>query len=145
RLHAELSGRAAGRLLLLEPLMTAALVALVRAGSASVPVDGLADRDRRRIETLTTLLAAHFREHRPVSFYAEAIGVSPAQLNRLARSATGFSVQGLATLQVMEAARRDLVFTPTPVQAIAYSLGFSDPAYFNRFFRRQTGLTPGAF
>src|SRR5690606_38044525 len=99
RLHAELSGRAAGRLLLLEPLMTAALVALVRAGSASVPVDGLADRDRRRIETLTTLLAAHFREHRPVSFYAEAIGVSPAHLNRLARSATGFSVQGLATLQ----------------------------------------------
>ena len=45
----------------------------------------------------------------------------------------------------MEAARRDLVFTPTPIQAIAYSLGFSDPAYFNRFFRRHAGLTPGAF
>jgi len=28
---------------------------------------------------------------------------------------------------------------------IAETLGFADPAYFNRFFRRQTGKTPGAF
>jgi AraC family transcriptional regulator, transcriptional activator of pobA len=46
---------------------------------------------------------------------------------------------------LLEAARRDLIFSPSPVQKIAYSLGFSDPAYFNRFFRRMTGTTPGAF
>jgi AraC family transcriptional activator of pobA len=54
-------------------------------------------------------------------------------------------VQGLIGMHMLEAARRDLVFTPTPIQGIAYSLGFSDPAYFNRFFRRQTGTTPGAY
>ncbi|MEO4000225.1 helix-turn-helix domain-containing protein [Mesorhizobium sp. CAU 1732] len=146
RLHMELHGRNAGRLMLLEPLMTAALVSLVRAGSMTAESgSGLADRDRARVETLMTLIAAHFREHRPVRFYADAIGVSSAHLNRLARMVTGHSVQGLTALQLVEVARRDLVFTPTPVQAIAYSLGFSDPAYFNRFFRRQTGMTPGAF
>ena len=144
RLHTELSSRATGRMLLLEPLMTGALVALVRASSAAAD-DTPDNHDHRRIETLTTLVAAHFREHRPVGFYADAVGVSAAHLNRLARAATGFSVQGLATLQIMEAARRDLVFTPTPIQSIAYSLGFSDPAYFNRFFRRHAGMTPGAF
>lgn len=145
RLHEELHGRAAGRMLLLEPLMTGAVVALARAGSAATDDAAPADRDRRRAEALATMVAAHFREHRPVRFYADAIGVSATHLNRLCRAATGFSVQGLATLHLMEAARRDLVFTPTPIQSIAYSLGFSDPAYFNRFFRRQAGQTPGAF
>ena len=28
-------------------------------------------------------------------------------------------------------------------EAPAWELGFEDPAYFNRFFRRRTGLTPG--
>ena len=146
RLQAELHGRKAGRMLMLEPLMTAAIVALARVDSTMTAVgDALAGRDRDRMETLATLVAAHFREQRPVQFYADAIGISPAHLNRLTRKGTGQSVQGLIALQIVEAARRDLVFTPTPVQAIAYSLGFSDPAYFNRFFRRQTGMTPGAF
>lgn len=143
RLHDELHGRAVGRMLLLEPLTIAAVVALARAGSTA-PSAGDPD-DGDRIETLMTMVAAHFREHRPVSFYADAVGLSAAHLNRLARTATGLSVQGLAARQVMEAARRDLVFTPTPIQAIAYSLGFSDPAYFNRFFRRHAGVTPGAY
>lgn len=144
RLHDELHGRAPGRLLLLEPLMTGAIVALVRAGTTAS--DGGENSDARdRIETLGTLIAAHFREHRPVAFYAQAIGVSPAHLNRLARTATGLSVQGLVARHLMEAARRDLIFTPTPVHAVAYSLGFADPAYFNRFFRHHAGQTPGAF
>lgn len=144
RLHGELAGFAAGRLLLLEPLMTGAVVALARAGTAAVE-GGLDARDRRRLEVLATMIAANFRMHRPVQFYADAIGLSPTHLNRLARAETGYSVMGLVALQIMEAARRDLVFTPTPIQAIAYSLGFSDAAYFNRFFRRQAGMSPGAF
>lgn len=145
RLQAEMHGRGVGRLVLLEPLVTGAVVGLVRAGGADASEACVDERDRRRLETLSTLIAAHFRERHPVGFYASALGISPAHLNRLARTSTGFSVQGLIDLQIMEAARRDLVFTPTPVHAIAYSLGFSDPAYFNRFFKRQTGMTPGAF
>lgn len=146
RLHAEMHGRGVARLILLEPLVTGAVVGLVRAsGHQRAAAADVENRDGLRIDTLTTLIAAHFRERRPVGFYAAAVGVSAAHLNRLARAVTGFSVQGLVDLQIVEAARRDLVFTPTPVQGIAYALGFADPAYFSRFFRRQTGMTPGAF
>jgi AraC family transcriptional activator of pobA len=31
------------------------------------------------------------------------------------------------------------------VQLLAYELGFEDPAYFNRFFKRRTGMTPAHF
>lgn len=143
RLHRELLGRSPGRLLLLEPLVTGALVALARAGGRfDDNQTALADRDRVRLETLTGMIAAGFRDHRPVADYAAALGLSPAHLNRLTRRATGMSVQGLVDGQIVEAARRDLVFTSSPVQSIAYSLGFADPAYFSRFFKRKTGMSP---
>jgi AraC family transcriptional activator of pobA len=144
RLHDELTGMKAGRMMLLEPLMTAAVIALARIGGTE-QANGNSDRDHQRIETLNALLLSHFRAHKPVQFYAREIGVSPTHLNRLARAHTGMSVMELANRHLIQAAQRDLVFTPTPVQAIAYSLGFSDPAYFNRFFRRHMQMTPREF
>lgn len=146
RLHRELHGRSAGRMLLLEPLATGALVALARTSGRADEADSqLGDRDQARMEALATMIAAGFREHRLVTHYADALGLSATHLNRLARRATGQTVQNLIDAQVIEAARRDLVFTPSPVQSIAYSLGFSDPAYFSRFFKRRTGMSPGRF
>ena len=43
-----------------------------------------------------------------------------------------------------EAARR-LVHIAAPVSKLAFELGFEDPAYFCRFFKRQTGLSPRAY
>lgn len=144
RLHDELTGIRAGRMMLLEPMMTAAVIALARIAGAE-QADAASDRDHQRVETLNALLLAHFRSHKPVEFYARAIGVSPTHLNRLARAHTGMSVMELASRHIVQAAQRDLVFTPTSVQAIAYSLGYSDPAYFNRFFQRHVNMTPGKF
>jgi AraC family transcriptional activator of pobA len=31
------------------------------------------------------------------------------------------------------------------IAEVAYSLGFEDPAYFSRFFTRQTGVSPRTF
>lgn len=145
RIHAELSGDEAGRMVLLEALVAAMIVNLVRASELANAPERPNERDANRIAALYDLVAAHFREHRPVSFYSGLLGMSEAHLNRICRAGTGQSVQALLNARLVEAATRDLIFTPTSVQAIAYSLGFSDPAYFNRFFRKQTGRTPGRF
>lgn len=144
RIHAELGGHQAGRMVLLEALVAGLIVALMRAGEPALAREHPNERDAARIAALYDLVAAHFREHRPVSFYAAQLGLSEAHLNRICRNETGGSVQALVNARLIEAATRDLIFTPTSVQGIAYSLGFSDPAYFNRFFRKQTGRTPGA-
>jgi len=146
RIVTESGRRTSGRNMMLEALVTMAVVSLVRVQTANDPsVDGVPERDRRRLEQLEALIGAHFREHQPTAFYAGRIGVTTTHLNRIVRAVAGASVQDMLANRLVEQARRDLVFTPTPVQAIAFSLGFSDPAYFNRFFRKRTGATPGQF
>lgn len=146
RIHAEAGSRAAGSALLMEALVTDTVVSLARtAGGDGREAREPGDRDARRIEALEDLIGAHYREQRPVAFYASRLGLSAPHLNRLTRQMTGFSVQELVSRRVLDSARRELVFTPTPVQAIALALGFQDPAYFNRFFRKRTGTTPGAY
>ncbi len=146
RIETEMAGHGMARMILLDALVTSAVIDLARAGEprAGRGADG-GDRDQTRLEELAVLIGTHCREHLPVGFYAERIGVSAAHLNRIARARTGRSLQGLIDLYLMEQARRDLVFTFLPAQSIALGLGFSDPAYFSRFFRKHEGETPAAF
>ncbi|MGN6583019.1 MAG: helix-turn-helix domain-containing protein [Rhizobiaceae bacterium] len=145
-LKAELDGRSVGRMALVEALLSKALVHLARAGNnAADELPPASDRDSSRIERLVELVDAHYREHRPVGFFAGRLGLSPTHLNRLARLHFGSSIQALIDRRLVAEARRALVFTIEPAAAVALSLGFSDPAYFNRFFRKNTGMTPGRF
>ena len=43
-----------------------------------------------------------------------------------------------------EACRR-LVYVAAPVSKLAFELGFEDPAYFCRFFKRRTGASPSQY
>ena len=132
-------------------LVAIAALAFVVAGSAtaSAQTDAVrdrapaaTDRDRARMDRLAALIDRHFAEHRSAGFYAGRLGISATHLNRLCRRFAGSGIQALLNARLCEAAKRDLLFTHLPVKAVAFALGFSDPAYFNRFFRRQTGLPP---
>jgi AraC family transcriptional regulator, transcriptional activator of pobA len=88
------------------------------------------------------LLEAHYREHWPVSRYAEALGLSTERLNRLVRAETGHNAQALLHDRLLREACRRLVHVAAPVSRIGFELGFEDPAYFTRFFRRLAGCSP---
>ncbi len=104
---------------------------------------------RRRHSTLYTrwvvLLEAHYRAHWPVSRYAQTLGLSPERLNRLLRTETGQSAQQLLHARLAREACRQLVHVAAPVSSLAFELGFEDPAYFCRFMKRHTGLSPRAY
>lgn len=62
----------------------------------------------------------------------------------------GIIVLGISSLEVINArlvheAQRDLVYTSSSIKQLADILGFSDEAYFGRFFRKHTGLSPREF
>jgi AraC-like DNA-binding protein len=76
---------------------------------------------------------------------AAELGVTPGYLNEAVKGDTGRTpAQLLRQAQVLEA-KRLLAGTGLTVARIAREVGFADPAYFCRFFRRETGLTPGGF
>lgn len=101
--------------------------------------------DRALYTRWVVLLEAHYREHWPVSAYADRLGLSTDRLNRLLRTETGHTAQALLHDRLLREAARRLVHVAAPVSKLAFELGFDDPAYFYRFFKRGTGSSPRAF
>lgn len=88
------------------------------------------------------LMEAHYRAHWPVTRYAARLGLSTERLNRLVRAETGHNAQALLHGRLFREACRRLVHVAAPVSRIGFELGFEDPAYFCRFFKRQAGCGP---
>ncbi|MFG3284513.1 helix-turn-helix domain-containing protein [Streptomyces sp. NPDC048111] len=82
---------------------------------------------------------------RSVDSYAQELGMSAGHLHALVRQSTGLTPGGLIRLQRTLEAKRLLTATTMTVRQVAGAVGFRDPAYFCRFFRRETGMSPGAF
>jgi AraC family transcriptional activator of pobA len=105
-----------------------------------------ASADRQSLYTRwVVLMESHYLEHWPVSRYAERLGLSTERLNRMVRAETGQNAQALLHARLAREACRRLVHVAAPVSRLAFELGFEDPAYFCRFFKRLTGLSPRAY
>lgn len=139
RLSAEFADRRPNRDGLMAAYTGLLLQMIARLGHDRAP-NGQAGEDR--LDRLKGLIHRHFRDHRPVSFYAAELGLSLTHLNRLVRAATGEAPSDLIAAKLIDEAKRDLIFSRAPIQDISYRLGFSDPAYFSRFFTKRTGKPP---
>lgn len=99
-------------------------------------------RDQALFTRFTLLVEAHVLEHWPLARYASRLGLSTARLNRLVRAQAGRSALEWVHERLTREACRRLAYVPAPAAAVAADLGFEDPAYFSRFFKRRLGLTP---
>ena len=91
------------------------------------------------------LVELKFIEHLSLSAYAEQLRTSVATLNRHCRKHLNLSAQELVHQRLNQEAKRRLSFTQRTLEQLATELGFEDPAYFSRFFKRINGQTPSQF
>lgn len=120
------------------------LVALAR-GLADADMVEQASRAQVLAGRFRALVNDHFAEDWPLARYAQALGVSVDQLKRSCRTAARRSPLRIIHQRLLSEAKRDLIYTSMTVQEIAFALGFSDPAYFTRFFTRAEGRSPRSF
>ncbi|MFN3892114.1 MAG: helix-turn-helix domain-containing protein [Beijerinckiaceae bacterium] len=142
QLMGEIRARRPGYGFVSEWLAASVLMMLARRRMA---VDGAIRVDDPRTDVFARfrmMVEEHFIEHWPVSRYAQALATSESRLDRICRSLAGHSAFEVIQNRVLLEARRKLVHVGAPVSALAYELGFEDPAYFCRFFKRHTGRTP---
>jgi AraC family transcriptional regulator, transcriptional activator of pobA len=90
-------------------------------------------------------LTKYIKEQHEAEFYAQQLNVSPNHLNRSIKEVFGKSVsQKIAEYLILEA--KVLLHQPSiPISEISFSIGFNDPSYFGRFFKKHTGHTPTEF
>jgi len=118
-------------------------LAQVQGAQAPSSTGGAASHRRQALFTrFLALVETHLLAHWTVAQYAQRLGLSTARLNRLARAASGRTAQELVHERLTREACRRLLYVAAPAASLAMDLGFEDPAYFSRFFRRQTGLSP---
>ena len=76
---------------------------------------------------------------------ADAVGVSEDYLSRVFRQELGLSPwEYLNRYRVLQAAQR-LRHTGDSIGTVARQVGFKDPAYFSRVFRKVTGQSPSSY
>ena len=90
-------------------------------------------------------LESDFADHHDAAHYADTLAVPPAALSGALTRATGSSTKELVTDRVMVEAARLLRFSDLTAGQIAHRVGFSDPLYFSRAFKRHHGESPTAY
>lgn len=90
-------------------------------------------------------LATHFSVGSPVEEMVRRSGLAERTFKRRFTAATGFAPIAYVQRLRIEDAKRRLERTDAPVDEIGWKVGYEDPAFFRRLFKRTTGLTPGAY
>jgi AraC family transcriptional activator of pobA len=124
-------------------LISAILLMMERWHDVESP-DG-ADGDLDLLRRFVRVLGSDFARHHDAAHYAEELRVPPATLSRALTELTGRGTKEWVLDHVMLEAARLLRFTDMHVQQVALQVGYEDPLYFSRAFKRHFGHSPLAY
>jgi AraC-like DNA-binding protein len=119
-------------------------IELMRIAHESDPLNHRA-KEHETLEQFMQLLESDISTSKQVSQYAEKLCISPYKLNSITKQLLAKTSSQLINEQILLEAKRLLLATSNQVNEIAFQLGYEDPGYFIRFFKKHTGHTPQAF
>lgn len=112
----------------------------------SLSEDGTGSVRKREIyRQFLSLVSANFTAHRDLGFYADTLCISVHYLCEAVFAAGGHYPKYYIHQALISEAKYLLAYTEKSAAVISEVLGFSNPAWFSRFFKRETGLTTGEF
>lgn len=97
------------------------------------------------IEAATAWIEGNHAVPNPVSRMIERSGLTPRSFARRFLTATRYRPIDYVHAIRIERARQILETGDDPVDDVGFAVGYQDPTFFRRLFRRTTGLTPAAY
>ncbi|MBQ7420512.1 MAG: helix-turn-helix transcriptional regulator [Prevotella sp.] len=95
-----------------------------------------------RIHQAIAFIRANINNRIDIDQLADKACMSKGHFFRMFKEETGDTPTNYIIRRKMEKAELLLVTTDNPVKTIADSLGYEDYSYFNRIFKKSTGVTP---
>lgn len=100
---------------------------------------------QEKLDKFFELLDTGIVQFKQVAHYADKLNLSTYQLGAVTRSLLDKTPSDLISEHIILEAKRQLLATSDQVNQIAYYLGYDDPSYFIRFFKKHTGHSPESF
>lgn len=142
-LRGELLGHARWRSVAVDAALLRLLVVVARHAPAAGQAGSLKPgRALAHLQRFRALVEASYRTQPSLAVLAAQVGITTTQLNRVCRQLLGHSALGVLHARLTLEAQRELAYTAMSVKQVALGLGFTDAAYFTRFFLRCSGHTP---
>src|SRR6186713_3201523 len=91
------------------------------------------------------VVETHLTEQPSVNTIAEKLALTTSSLYRIVKEYTGISPKDFFTNRLMMEAQRKLHYSNLSVKELAFELGFNDPDYFSRLFKKSTGKSVSDF
>ncbi|PCI93795.1 MAG: hypothetical protein COB15_15625 [Flavobacteriales bacterium] len=97
---------------------------------------------RKIVESFLGLVDESCNKNLPINYYAEQLSITTTYLNRLVNDVYDKSVSDFVNDRIVLESKRILRFSSKSIKEVSFELGFEDPSYFSRFFKKHTKLTP---
>jgi len=104
-----------------------------------------ASPDQGLLSKYLHLVNSHYIEKRTVKEYADLLSVTPNHLSQTVKAVSGKNALSYISERLVREAKSLLLYTDFSISEIAYRLGFSDPANFGKFFKKESGVPPSVF
>jgi transcriptional regulator GlxA family with amidase domain len=107
--------------------------------------EGRRDHGDTAIQAAQDWVATHFSVANPLEEMIRRTGLAERTFKRRFTAAAGVSPIAYVQRLRIEDAKRRLERTEASVDEISWHVGYEEPAFFRRLFKRVTGLAPGAY
>lgn len=121
------------------------LLSLLLYRNRTLPMDQRSNERRSKVDAAIDYMQNNLNKNLRLQDFAHEAGMSVSHFSERFRQQTGQSPMAFFIQMRMRLACRLLDLSGQPVKAVALEIGYRDPYYFSRIFKKSMGISPDKY